>query len=407
MKGKIMRTIIFKLFFISVFALASFATFAANSKLDHEITSLMNDYLAKHKNDELVTGVAVSIGYPGKNHSDNIIADYYAGRVSNAKNAGAINKNNLFQIGSITKSFTSIIILDLEKQGVLNINQTIGDWLPQYPKWKDIKIKQLLNMTSTIPGYVTVPELALNINNNIHRQWSDKEIVEYVYKFPHSTKGFDYSDTNYRILAMIIEKATNESFEKELQKRLLKAYKLKDTFYFVKPYPDSILNRLPKSYYYGQTSGNLKNGEEVTSANMSMAGAAGAIVSTTHELATWVKLLFSGELLSPAQQKELLQLVWMKNGEPIEKTSKDATGGFGLGIVEAYGADIGRFWIYEGDTTGFRAIYMMSQCNKVIVALALNSSAFVDPDVKDHAKDLLFDIYKAVLKNDDKYRCTA
>lgn len=400
-----MRTILLSIF-LSALTLTPLTTFAANSKLDQEITSLMNDYLAKHKNDELVTGVAVSIGYPSKNYSDNIIADYYAGRVSNAKNAAPINKNNLFQIGSITKSFTSIIILDLEKQGILNINQTIGDWLPQYAKWKNITIKQLLNMTSTIPGYVTVPELALNINNDIHRQWTDKEIVDYVYKFPHSTKGFDYSDTNYLILAMIIEKATKESFENELQKRLLKAYVLKDTFYFVKPYPNSILKLLPKSYYYGQTSGKLKFGEEVTSANMSMAGAAGAIITTTHELTTWVKLLFSGELLAPAQQKELLQLVWMKNGVPITATNKDATGGFGLGIVEAYGADIGRFWIYAGDTTGFRAIYMMSQCNKVIVALALNSSPFVDSTVKEHGKDLLFDIYKAVLRNEEKYRCT-
>ncbi len=389
-------------FFIIAISLATMNIHAAEKTPDEQILALMNDYLAKHKH-EYVTAASVSIGYP-----DNKIVDYYAGTVSSEKNAANVTAQNLFQLGSITKSFASVIILQLEKEGVLNINQTIGDWLPQYPKWKNITIKQLLNMTSTIPGYVTVPELALKINNDIHHQWTDAQIIDFVYKFPHVTKGYDYSDTNYLLLAMIIEKATKSSFEKQMQERILSVYPLHNTFYYVTPYPASILNRLVHGYYYGNSTGKLVSGEDVTTANMSMAGAAGAVISTTGDLVNWVKMLYTGKLLAPAQQKELLQIVSMQNGKPLIMSSKGKTfnSGFGLGIMEVYRPEFGKYWFYGADTPGHRAYYMLSQCNQLIVTLALNSSPFVDAKAKEDGSELLFAIYKIILENQPQYHCS-
>lgn len=64
-----------------------------------------------------------------------------------------VTPDSLFQIGSNTKAFTSAILLRLEADKVLSIDDTVGKWLPQYPAWKKVTIRRLLDMTSGIPNY--------------------------------------------------------------------------------------------------------------------------------------------------------------------------------------------------------------------------------------------------------------
>lgn len=110
------------------------------------------------------------------------------------------------QVGSITKSFIASLVLLLEadsENGLLgvafNIDQTIGDWLPQYPKWKSIKIRNLLNMTSGIYNYTDI-ELFTSILKDPKRVWQSNELVALAYSqnssilFPQGTR-YSYSNT--------------------------------------------------------------------------------------------------------------------------------------------------------------------------------------------------------------------
>jgi D-alanyl-D-alanine carboxypeptidase len=396
MYKKVLKFLCITLIFTSIYSLC----YAKSSTPDEEITQLLNQYLKDHESDELITGLTASISLPKLG-----IKNYSAGKVSKDKNANSMLPTTFFQIGSITKSYTAAIILQLEAQGKLNINQSLGQWLAQYPKWKNVTIKQLLNMTSGIPDYVSVPKLTEKMMQNIKRQWTDSEIVDIAYSYPEKTTGYSYSNTNYLILSMIIEKATHHSFTEEINSRLIEKNKLNHTYYYVKPYPQNLLDIQARGYYYGKTIGSIKYGQDVTDTNMSLAGAAGAILATSDDIVRWVDLLFSGKIIAAPQQKELTEMVSMKTGQPIKTTSADDKFGFGLGVVQGYSSDIGKYWFYEGDTIGHRAIYLWSPCNNIILAIAFNSSAFVDETVKDHSGELLMALYKAVVASNKNYAC--
>ena len=114
--------------------------------------------------------------------------------------AEPIGPDTLFQIGSNTKEFTAALILKLEAEGKLRIDDTLGKWLPQYPAWKDVTIRSLLQMTSPIPNYSETVAIGEIQAADIHHQFSDEDLIGFVdpkngQHFP-TPPGWFYSNTN-------------------------------------------------------------------------------------------------------------------------------------------------------------------------------------------------------------------
>jgi len=87
-------------------------------------------------------------------------------------------------VGSITKTFVNTVVLKLEAQGKLKLNDTLGMFLPQYPKWQDVTLKQLLNMTSGIPNATENPTVDQRFNTSPTPGYTPGKLIDLAYQLP-------------------------------------------------------------------------------------------------------------------------------------------------------------------------------------------------------------------------------
>ncbi len=337
-----------------------------------------------------VPAAVLSINFPDKKLS-NFVSGTVERRTSINPHPNLVTIENLFQIGSITKSFTAVIILQLEAEGKITINDTISDitkkygqWLPknEYEAWKNISIKQLLNMTSGIFSVTEDADFMDELAKHPLKNWTPKEIIKYAYKHkPYFSpgKGWHYSDTNYNILEMLVEVVTKHEFKDEIDQRILKKYSLNNTYYLPYEYPKNIMARMAHGYVYagGGFSPPMVSGGDATRFNMSAAGAGGALISNSIDITRWVLLLFTANILSRPQLNEMMSAVCTgednscRAGETLSSDSHSQ--GFSLGLARIYDPKIGIIWVYIGGTPGYYSSFMWLP--KKNVALALTVSA--------------------------------
>lgn len=380
-----------------------------------QLQAALNNYLANEGKQEGVTGIAATVSYASKNVP--VKKSFVAGvRGFPPYNRQPVTRDNLFEIGSITKSFAAVLILQLEAEGRLTLEDKIGKWFPEYPNWKNVTVRQLLNMTSGIPSYSKNPEFQKVIYGDIRKDFTDRQLLQYAdpgKPIKHGENLFDYSNSNYTLAGMIVEKVTGHPFAEELQKRLLDApVKLRNTYYVAgsgwKAVRAKIMPRMVHGYYYDDDS---KKMVDTTDSNLSWAGPAGGMVSTTQDIADWVQVLYHGmSIPADYRQKALEQLesvVSMQTGKPIATVTKDDPKGFGLGVGYFYNDRDGRFWVYEGSGMGYRMMYLWRPCNNVTVIAALNSKGGEGGASQqgDHIQQLIVDMYDKIIAASPELAC--
>lgn len=338
--------------------------------LDKHIQKIIDDNLSKYQ----LLGLQLSILCK----DETIPHDFFAGTTQLSGNA-QVTGDTLFQIGSITKSFTASLLLQLEAEGVLSINDEIEKWLPQLPAaWKHITIKQLLNHTSGLPDYTHTADFqAAELASSGQRQWTQNELLQFVAADTTTFaagQGFEYSNTNYVLAGMIIDAvlaSQGKDFAYAIKNRLFEPLHLTNTYYLPQAYTQTIFDRM--AHGYRRLDDKSFDVTDITAFNMSFTSSAGANISTAHDISLWFQQLMHGKVLPPAQMAEMTNLVGMEKGESV------TANGYGLGVYELNNAANNEaLWLHNGVTLGYHNGMYWLPCRDVTIAYTSNLSAAID-----------------------------
>ncbi|MFI6678541.1 serine hydrolase domain-containing protein [Kribbella sp. NPDC050470] len=201
-----------------------------------------------------------------------------------------------FRAGSITKTFVATVVLQLVEEDELRLDDPVEKYLPGVvPNGENIKLRYLLNHTSTLFDFkdtLTMQEIL----DSRWRTWTAEEMVARALAKPPTSKEpgkvFDYSNTNYTLLGMIIEKVTGASYADEIERRVILPLGLRGT-----ELPGtSPLIRRPHPHGYIPSDQGLV---DYTEMNPSIFGAGGELISTAADLNHFFAELLDGDLLPP------------------------------------------------------------------------------------------------------------
>lgn len=268
-------------------------------------------------------GVVFAVQVPGK--SDVIITK----GVDDLSKRTKISTGESFRIGSITKTFTSIVLLQLATERKLSLDDPLSKYEPQVPNSSNITVRMLLAHTSGLFSYTEDAGFQKAIETDPLKTWTPDELVNIGTSHPPyfaPGSSFAYDNTAYILAGQIIEKVTGNAYAAEVKKRIIDKLALKHTYM---PAGLDMTGKYSHGYTY-DLGGGLK---DITRQQVATWGwSAGGLVSDLADLRVCAKVVATGELLTPAMRKEFFGWIPMatKPGTPPSAFS-------GLGVGKVFG----------------------------------------------------------------------
>ena len=270
---------------------------------------------------------------------------------------------NRFKIGSITKTFVATAVLELVRDGKLRLGDTVAHWLPGLvPNGAHITVRQLLRHRSGLFDYfedprATEPYLA----GDFGYVWAPRALIRLATShppnFPPGT-AFSYSNTNYLVLGLIVERATGHSLRLELRRRIFRPLHLGSTRF---PTSQRFGPRLAHGYLWSP-----QNRQDVTAVSQSLGWAAGGAVSSAGDVARFYRALLAGRILPQRLLHEMRQTVPLGPGV-----------GYGLGIIRV-ASPCGPLWGHDGSFAGYLSDTLSSAGGRHQMVLLFDQNTFDD-----------------------------
>jgi D-alanyl-D-alanine carboxypeptidase len=278
--------------------------------------------------------------------------------------ARAMRAGDRFRIGSITKPFVATVALQLVAEGALTLDDPVERWLPGLvPGGERITVRQLLNHTSGLFPFGADRAFVAQAFRDPLRDWTPREIVAIAARhrpaFAPGT-GWSYSDTNYFVLGLIVERVTGRPLAAELARRILGPLHLRATSLPVEP---DIAGPHAHGYF-------LRPLQDVTIGSPSVQWAAGALVSDAGDVARFFRALLGGRLV----RADLLGL--MEASVPAPQLGPGNAYGLGLQRVpDACGA----LWGHTGASPGYVADALNSRDGRRQIVVLANATGALTP----------------------------
>lgn len=284
--------------------------------------------------------------------------------VADRKTGRALSNSDRFRIGSITKVFSAVVLLQLAEEKKLTLDAPVERYLPGLLPDKRITVRHVLSHRSglhdytndmfarSVPGFEAVRKKVFT-----YRQLVSRSLAK-----PRTTKpggAYSYSNTNFVVAGMLIEKLTGHAVGTEYRNRIIEPLMLTDTFY-VHP-GTKIPGRYARGYLTPDTAGAAL--VDATEQTASWAQSAGAVISSTRDLNTFLSALLGGRLTSRTQLAQMQR--WVPSG---------STQAYGLGLrrrdlscgVSVYG--------HTGAVQGYYSYAFASKDGKRSLAALANAS---------------------------------
>jgi D-alanyl-D-alanine carboxypeptidase len=288
----------------------------------------------------------------------------YATGYSDIVNKRPMDGRHTFRIGSNTKTFTGVVLLQLVDEGKLKLEDKLSKFYPEFPRADSITIEMLCNMTSGIYNFTDTEVWQKELFSNPTRVWTPEESVEIGFSEDFYFKpgeGWYYSNTNTLILGMIIEKLTGNSLATEVNNRIVNPLKLSNTGLLTSG------TNIPGTHGRGYYAGEYEEGADMTEYfDVSWAWAAGSVYSTPRELQKYAEALVGGDFLSKElHQRQLNDMIVLS---PL--------GAYGLCLLRR-----GSFYGHNGAVPGYTSSMYHSNEKQCTIIIYFNCQLDVMPDL--------------------------
>ena len=270
----------------------------------------------------------------------------------------------MFEIGSATKQFTAVALLQLRDAGKLTLDDEITKWLPDFDtRGRRVTLRRLLDHTSGIVGLTEMPEFdALVTNDRFPRDSAYALIRRYPFQFEPGEAQI-YNNSGFWLLGLVIEKASGLTYEDYIEKRIFAPLGMTRSMYC-----NSAEDVSRRAQGYMMPSPGVVRPARINVHTWPYA--AGSLCSTAGDMVTWLKALHGGKVLSPASYAELITPSTLNDGTPLR---------YGMGLQ--VGPDIRglRYIGHGGAIAGFMTEVGWYPDAQMAVVVLTNTNSNLDP----------------------------
>lgn len=261
------------------------------------------------------------------------------------------DSSTIFQIGSVTKQFTSAVILKLQEQGILSVSDPVNKFIPGYPNGDKITLYHLLTHTSGIGGYTkSFKPFKFIIKKTVSKQRVLNTFEDEPLDFEPGTQ-FRYNSSNYYLLGIIIEKVTGKPYEQVVREAIFNPLQMTHSGFDFRNLSSPFKATGYSIFYKGRYS-------KAADLDSTVLYAAGGIYSTAGDLYKWIKAIPDQQILTPGS--------WKQTFNPNKGNY-----GFGWAIDSLYGR---RYITHSGAITNFTSLVLYFPDEDISIIL-LNNTA--------------------------------